>query len=88
MIFDKNDWRKWKDAFEAELDSLVKWKVFRTPKGAKPIRYKWIFVQKQNENGKIIRLKVWLVAQEFSQRPNIDFKETFTYGRWKYFFDI
>lgn len=77
MIFDKNDWRKWKDAFEAELDSLVKWKVFRTPKGAKPIRYKWIFVQKE-------KWKWWnceiqsMIAKGFSQRSNIDFKETFT----------
>ena len=56
MIIDdfqqRNDWPKWKDAIQAELDSLAKRKVFgpvvRIPKGVKPIRYRWVFVQKRN----------------------------------------
>nr|KYP43092.1 Retrovirus-related Pol polyprotein from transposon TNT 1-94 [Cajanus cajan] len=78
----RNDWPKWKDAIEAELDSLAKRKVFgpvlRTPKGVKPIGYKWVFVRKQNENGEIVRYKARLVAQGFSERPGIDFGETYS----------
>jgi len=36
------------------------------------------FVQKRNENGEIIRYKARLVAQGFSQRPGIDFEETYS----------
>jgi len=66
----RNDWPKWKDAIQAELDSFAKRKVFgpviRTPEGVKPIGYIWVFVQKRNENGEIIRYKPQLVAQDFS----------------------
>ena len=60
----------------AQLKLLMKRKVYRpvvqTPKGVKPIGYKWVFVQKRNENNEIIRYKAQLVAEGFSQRPNID----------------
>ena len=66
----RNDWSKWKEAVQAELNSLTKWEVFRpivqTPEDVKPVGYKWVFVQKCNENNEIIRYKVWLVAQGFS----------------------
>ena len=73
----RNDWSKWKDAIQVELDSLAKRKVFgpvvRTPEGVKPIGYRWVFVQKTNENGEVVRYKARLVAQGFSQRPGIVF---------------
>jgi len=56
----RNDWPKWKDAI-AELDLIAKWKVFgpvvRTPESVKPVGYRWIFVEKWNENGEIVRYK-------------------------------
>ena len=42
-----------------------------------PIRYKWVFVRKQNEKNEIIRYKARLVAQGFSQIPGIDYEETY-----------
>ena len=55
---------------QAELNLLMKREVFRhvvqTPKGVKPVEYKWVFVRKRNENNKIIRYKARLVAQGFS----------------------
>ena len=66
----RNDWPKWKEAMQAELNSLMKQDVFgpvfKTLKCVKPVRYKWIFVQKRNENNEIIRYKARLVAQGFS----------------------
>jgi len=44
----------------------------------KPVGYRWVFVRKRNENGEIVRYKARLVAQGFSQRPEIDFDETYS----------
>ena len=71
----------WKEAIQAELNSLSKHEVFgpvvRTPKGVMPVGYKWVFVRKRNEKNEIIRYKARLVAQGFSQRPSIDHEETY-----------
>ena len=40
--------------------------------------YKWVFVRKRNENNEITRYKARLVAQGFSQRPGIDYEETYS----------
>ena len=37
-----------------------------------------MFVQKRNENNEVMRYKVRLVAQGFSQRPGIDFDQTYS----------
>ena len=34
-------------------------------------------MRKRNENDEIIRYKARLVAQDFSQRPGIDYEETY-----------
>ncbi|KAJ9547136.1 hypothetical protein OSB04_019679 [Centaurea solstitialis] len=78
----RKDWPKWKDAMQTELNSLTKWEVFRhvgrTPEGVKPVGYKWVFVRKRNEKNEIVRYKARLVAQGFSQRPGIDYEETYS----------
>jgi len=65
-----------------ELSTLVKHEVFghvvHIPKGVMHIRYKWVFNRKQNENNEIVRYKARLIAQGFSQRPNIDYEETYS----------
>ena len=78
----RNDWLKWKEAIQTELKSLAKREVFgpvvQTPKDIKPIGYRWVFVRKRNEQNKIVRYKARLVAQGFSQRPGIDYEETYS----------
>ena len=78
----RNDWPKWREAMQAELHSLIKRDVFgpvvQTPASIKPVGNKWVFVRKRNENNDIIRYKTRLVAQGFSQRPGIDYEETYS----------
>ena len=78
----RHDWIKWKDAMEAELDSLNKRNIFGpiipTPKTVKPVGYKRVFVRKWNEKNEIIRYKSRLIGQDFSQRPEIDYDETYS----------
>jgi Reverse transcriptase (RNA-dependent DNA polymerase)/GAG-pre-integrase domain/Integrase core domain len=78
----RKDWPKWREAIQAELKSLEKREVFgpvvQTPKGVKPVGYKWVFVRKRNEKNEVTRYKGRLVAQGFSQRPGIDYEETYS----------
>jgi hypothetical protein len=66
----RSDWNKWKEAIEAELNTLKKRKVFtdviHTPPRIFPVGFKWVFIQKRNENNKVVRYKVRLVAQWFT----------------------
>jgi hypothetical protein len=65
-----SDWSKWKEAIEDELNSLKKRKVFTdvisTPCRIFPVGFKWVFIQKRNENNEVIRYKMRLVAQGFT----------------------
>jgi len=78
----RSDWNKWKEAIEAELASLNKREVFSsvipTPPKTFPVGFKWVFVRKRNENNEVVRYKARLVAQGFTQRPGIDFNETYS----------
>jgi hypothetical protein len=78
----RSDWIKWKAAIEAELASLYKRgdssTVMPTPRNIFPVGYKWVFILKRNENGKVVRYKARLVAQGFTQRPDVDFNETYS----------
>ena len=57
----RNDWPKWKEAIQVELNSLKKCEVFgpvvQTPEDVKPVGYKWVFVRKRNANTEVIRYK-------------------------------
>ena len=78
----RKDWPKWRDAIQAELKSLEKREVFspvtETPKGVRPVGYKWVFVRKRNEKNEVARYKARLVAQGFSQMPGIDYEDTYS----------
>jgi hypothetical protein len=77
-----SDCNKWKEAIEAKVNSLKKRKVFTdvisTPPRTFPIGFKWIFIQKRNENNEVVRYKVRLVAQAFMQRTGVEFNKTYS----------
>jgi hypothetical protein len=52
--------------------------VIPTPPRIFPVEFKWVFIQKRNENNEVVRYKVRLVAQGFTQRPDIDFNEIYS----------
>ncbi|GAA5913711.1 hypothetical protein JCM6882_002323 [Rhodosporidiobolus microsporus] len=47
------------------------------PPGAKLLGCRFVYRRKKDEHGRVTGYKVRLVAQGFSQRPGVDFRETF-----------
>jgi hypothetical protein len=74
------DKKKWKEAMQSEIDSLPEnntWKIMPLPKGKQNITSKWIYKVKYNSDHSVDVFKARLVARGFSQKPGIDFEETF-----------
>jgi hypothetical protein len=75
------EWPEWSKTLETEYASIRLHKVFGkvSTKLTKPlVGHKLIFSRKFNANGKLLRHKVRLVAQGFSQRPGEDFDHTYS----------
>ena len=53
------------------------WTLEERPKGARFIETKWVFQNKQDDQGVVVRNKAILVANGFSQVEGLDFGETF-----------
>jgi hypothetical protein len=63
-----------------ELENFARnqvWELVDPPPGCKPIGTKWVWKNKEGEKGEVVRNKSRLVAQGFSQKEGIDYKETF-----------
>ena len=72
-----NDWIL---AMQEELNQFTRndvWDLVQKPKGVHVIGTKWVFRNKLNEKGEVIRNKARLVAQGYSQQEGIDYTETF-----------
>ena len=70
----------WILAMQEELNQFSKldvWELVPCPKDTNIIGTKWIFKNKMDENGTIVRNKARLVAQGYTQVEGIDFDETF-----------
>ena len=70
----------WHSALQAEYDSLWKHNIFGplvSNLSTKPVGFRLIFTKKKNAEGLILRYKVHLVAQGFTQRPSVDYSITY-----------
>ena len=70
----------WINAMQEELNQFARsevWDLVPRPNDKNVVGTKWIFKNKLDENGTIVRNKARLVAQGYSQIEGIDFEETF-----------
>jgi hypothetical protein len=70
----------WVNAMHEELNNFTRnqvWTLEEHPKGARVIGTKWVFRNKQDDQGTVVRNKARLVAKGFSQVEGLDFGETF-----------
>ena len=86
MIEPKKVWEAledsdWLEAMHKELNNFERnkvWKLVEKPTDCRNIiGTKWIFKNKQDEHGIIVRNKARLVAQGFSQIEGVDYGETY-----------
>ena len=72
---------EWMKAMKEELAMLEErktWVKEEIPKGRKEVGCRWVYLIKYDANGNIARFKARLVAQGFSQKPGVDFYDTFS----------
>lgn len=72
---------EWKKAMEDEMGSLHEnstWDLVYPPQNAKVLPNRWVFRRKPAIGGRQERFKARLVVKGFSQRPGIDYEETFS----------
>ena len=71
----------WKKFMEEEIRMIEKnntWELVAIPREREVVSLKWIYKIKLNEEGDIQKHKARLVARGFTQKPGIDFYETFS----------
>nr|GEV03633.1 hypothetical protein [Tanacetum cinerariifolium] len=70
----------WIEAMQKELlqlKMLKVWVLVDLPKGKRPIGSKWVFRNKKDKRGIVIRNKARLVIQGHTQKEGIDYEEVF-----------
>jgi hypothetical protein len=70
----------WVNAMNEELENFERnqlWELVEPPLNCDPIGTKWVWKNKEGENGEVVRNKSRLVAQGYSQKEGIDYEETF-----------
>ena len=67
-------------AMEEELQQIIKnntWQLVLRSKDKNVIGTKWVFRNKMNEQGEVVRNKAKLVCKGYSQQEGIDYEETY-----------
>jgi hypothetical protein len=74
------DQAQWQQAMQDEYNSLLQnqtWSITNLPQGRNVVDRKWTYKLKFHVDGIVARFKSRLVAKGYSQRPGIDFFETY-----------
>jgi hypothetical protein len=74
---DDPDWIQAMQEELAEFDRNEVWRLVPRPLGKSIVGTKWVFRNKKDENGVVIRNKARLVAKGYCQQEGIDYDETF-----------
>ena len=70
----------WVNSMHEELENFERnrvWELVEPPPNCRPIGTKWVWKNKEGEDGMVVRNKSRLVAQGFNQKEGIDYEETF-----------
>lgn len=54
------------------------WEVVDLPKGKNAVGSKWIYKIKYQANGEVERFKAKIVAQDYNQKEDLDYHDTFS----------
>nr|GEV48337.1 putative ribonuclease H-like domain-containing protein [Tanacetum cinerariifolium] len=79
------DDESWVEAMQEELlqfKLLNVWTLVDLPHGKRAIRTKWVYRNKRNQRGIVVRNKARLVAQGHRQEEGMDYDEVFTPVAW------
>ncbi|XP_024965966.1 uncharacterized protein LOC112506178 [Cynara cardunculus var. scolymus] len=71
------DWIKTMQDELREFERNQVWRLVPRPKDKSIIGIKWVFLNKKDETGIVVRNKVRLVAKGYCQQERIDYDETF-----------
>ncbi|KAL0405874.1 UNVERIFIED_CONTAM: Retrovirus-related Pol polyprotein from transposon TNT 1-94 [Sesamum latifolium] len=69
------------EAMRSEMDSMGSnqvWTLVDPPKGVRPVGCKWVYKRKLGADGQVMAFKIRLVAKGYTQRPGVDFDETYS----------
>ena len=76
----RDDAGLWEQASKQEYNALLKhgvWELCELLAGWKAVSCHWVYRVKTNTDGSVHKYKARLVAQGFSQKPHLDYTETF-----------
>lgn len=71
---------EWLAACKKEIEMLTRLKVWdevRLPAGQRAVSSKWVFAEKTNLGGEVIKRKSRFVVRGFTQKEGVDFTDTF-----------